>query len=328
MAKILVTGGAGFIGAYTARALLARGDEVVIIDDFNDRYDPRLKHARLDHMFVEGKQPQVITGDIRDQQLIDALFAKEKFDRIIHLAAWASVQTSIANPYIYTSVNVDGTVNILEAARKNGVRNLVFASSSSVYGGLTEIPFTENQPITHPISPYAASKVAGEVYCATWHHLYQLPITCLRFFTVYGPWGRPEMALFNFTEAIRTGETVNLRGRETLRDFTYVDDIVAGVLSAVDSPQDFAIFNLGRADGVPLPRFITAIESALGKKAIIKEVPLPPGDIPRTLADISAAQAQLGYKPKISIETGVKKFVSWYVDWYLPSGLSKSSAER
>lgn len=328
MGKILVTGGAGFIGSHTAHALLARGDEVVIIDDFNDRYDPRLKHARVEHMFADLTAPRLVTGDIRDQTLIDELFAKEKFDCVIHLAAWASVQPSINNPYIYTSVNVDGTVNILEAARNNGVKNIVFASTSSVYGGLTDIPFRETQSVMRPISPYAASKVAGEIYCATWNHLYQLPITCLRFFTVYGPWGRPEMALFKFTEAIHSGQPIQMRGHETQRDFTYIDDIVGGLMAAVDRPHDFAIFNLGRADGVTLPRFIAAIEIALNTKATIEEVPLPAGDISKTLADISLAQTELGYQPTTSIEEGVKKFVTWYVDWYLPSKLATLAATR
>lgn len=326
MAKILVTGGAGFIGAHTARALLARGDDVVIMDDLNDRYDPRLKQARLDHMFQGGPAPRVVKGDIRERELIDRLCEAERFDTIVHLAAWASVQTSINNPYVYTSVNVDGTLNVLEGACRSGVRNFVFASSSSVYGGHTQIPFQEDQPTNRPMSPYAASKVAGEIYCATWHHLYQLPITCLRFFTVYGPWGRPEMALFAFTEAILAGKPIKMRGAQTQRDFTYIDDIVAGVLAAVDRPQGFEIFNLGRADGVPLPRFIAAIEAALDRKSLVDEVRLPPGDIPRTLADISRAQAALEYRPKVSIEEGVKKFVRWYVDWYLPSGLARPAA--
>lgn len=319
--KILVTGGAGFIGSHVTQALLERGDEVVIIDDFNDRYDPRLKEARIAHMF-KAKVPEVIRGSIIDRELIAKIFTRHSFDAVIHLAAWASVQPSIENPYVYTSVNVDGTVNILEAARRHTVKNIVFASSSSVYGGKTKLPFRETDDITRPISPYAATKAAGEILCATWHHLYDMNISCLRFFTVYGPWGRPEMALFRFTEAIRNNQVVEMRGEDTQRDFTYIDDIVQGILGALDTPRGYAIYNLGESDGVSLPRFIAAIEVAMGKKARIKTVPLPPGDIPATLADISLAQNALHYRPTTTIEVGVKKFVAWYQDWYVPHFLS------
>jgi UDP-glucuronate 4-epimerase len=319
MSKILITGGAGFIGAHTTYALLDRGDSVVLLDDFNDRYDPRLKEARIEHMFTEKAKPTVIRGNICDRALVDTLFEKEQFDQVIHLAAWASVQPSIENPYIYTEVNVDGTVNILEAARKNNVKNIVVASSSSVYGGLEHVPFSESDDVSKPISPYAATKAANELFCATWHHLYDIPITCLRFFTVYGPWGRPEMAIFKFTRAILKGEEVPMRGKTTQRDFTYIDDIVQGVLGAVDNPNGFAIYNLGENDAVPLPRMIAALENALGEKATVKEVPLPTGDVPRTLANIDKARAELGYNPTTPIEEGVKKFTEWYTQWYVPN---------
>jgi UDP-glucuronate 4-epimerase len=318
MAKILVTGGAGFIGSHVARALLKRGDTVVLLDDFNDRYDPRLKEARVTHLFADTTAPAVIRGDIRERERIDALFAEHAFDHVIHLAAWASVQPSIENPYIYTAVNVDGTVNILEAARKARVKNIIFASSSSVYGGLHDVPIREDADVSHPLSPYAATKAAGEIMCATWNNLYQIPVTCLRFFTVYGPWGRPEMAFFKFTEAISNNQPVQMRGRDTMRDFTYVDDVVQGILGALDNPHDFAIYNLGESDGVPLPRLIAAIEAALNKKAEIQEVPLPAGDIPRTLADITRAKENIGYHPTTSIEEGVAHFVKWYQEWYVP----------
>jgi UDP-glucuronate 4-epimerase len=318
MNKVLITGGAGFIGSHVAKILLARSDQVTILDDFNDRYDPRLKEARMQNLYLGMPQPSVVRGDICDRDLVNGLFAKEKFDKVIHLAAWASVLPSIADPYIYTKVNVDGTVNILEASRKNGIQNIVSASSSSVYGGLKDIPFRETDNVSRPISPYAATKLAGEGMCATWNHLYDLPISCLRFFTVYGPWGRPEMAIFAFTKAILSGEPVLMRGHETQRDFTYIDDIVSGVIAALDKPNGFSIYNLGESDGVPLPRLIAALENALDKKALVQEVPLPQGDIPRTLADISKAKRELGYNPITKIETGVKQFVDWYTEWYVP----------
>lgn len=321
MSKILVTGGAGFIGAHVAYQLLKRGDEVVVIDDFNDRYDPRLKHLRFEHFFSGSQKPKLVTGDIRDNELITKLFNDEAFDQVIHLAAWAAVQTSIDNPYVYTSVNVDGTVNILEAARRHHIQNIVFASSSSVYGGRDKVPFQENDDVSRPISPYAATKATGEIMCATWYNLYKIPINALRFFTVYGPWGRPEMAIFKFSEAILRGQPVLMRGRQTMRDFTYIDDCVQGVIGALDHPRQFSIFNLGESDAVPLPRLISALENSLKKPAIIKEVPLPPGDVPRTLADISLAQTMLSYQPITKIEDGITKFTQWYKDWYIPNFL-------
>lgn len=316
MSNILITGGAGFIGSHVAHTLLQRGETAILLDDFNDRYDPRLKEARIEHMFNDTKKPVVVRGDIRDRELVEQTMKEHNIDSVIHLAAWASVQPSIDNPYIYSDVNVNGTVVILEAARKAGVSKIVAASSSSVYGGITEVPFREDMNIMHPISPYAATKAATEIMCATWSHLYDIPTTCLRFFTVYGPWGRPEMAIFAFTKAIIAGETIQMRGKETTRDFTYIDDIVQGVIAALDNANGYHVYNLGESDGVPLPRMITAIETALDKKAIIEEVPLPAGDIPRTLADISHAQQDLKYNPTINIEEGTKKFVEWYHEWH------------
>lgn len=316
--KILVTGGAGFIGSHVAQALLARGDTVVILDDFNDRYDPALKEARVKHMFNHTDPPKVLRGDICNRELVNQIFAEEEFDQVIHLAAWASVLPSLKNPYIYTSVNVDGTVNILEASRLNHVKNIVYASTSSVYGGIDEVPFKETMDVYRPASPYAASKLAGEIMCATWHNLYQIPITCLRFFTVYGPWGRPEMAIFKFTQAMLRGETIELRGRTTKRDFTYISDIVQGILAAADTPHGFAIYNLGENDAVPLPRLIKALETALNISAKIQEVPLQAGELTQTLADISRAQTMLGYRPETSIEKGVQLFAQWYKNVYVP----------
>lgn len=314
--NVLITGGAGFIGSHVAHALLQRGDSVVLLDDFNDRYDPRLKEARIQHMFADTKAPTVVRGDIRDRELVEETLKKYKISSVVHLAAWASVQPSIENPYIYSDVNVNGTVVILEAARKAGVSKIVAASSSSVYGGITKVPFREDMNIMHPISPYAATKAATELLCATWQNLYHIPTTCLRFFTVYGPWGRPEMALFAFTKAILAGEVINMRGKDTMRDFTYIDDSVQGIIEALDHANGYHVYNLGESDGVALPRMIAALESALEKKATVREVPLPPGDIPRTLADITRAKKELGYTPTTTIEEGAKKFVDWYREWY------------
>ena len=318
---VVITGGAGFIGSQVTHHLLSRGDDVVIIDDFNDRYNPRLKEARIEHLFTDISPPKIVRGDIRDLSIIQDLFKQHAFDHVIHLAAWAAVQTSITRPHVYTSVNVDGTVNILEATRRHHIKNLVFASSSSVYGGRQDVPFKETDDVNSPISPYAATKVAGEVMCAAWHHLYHIPISCLRFFTVYGPWGRPEMAIFKFAEAILRNEPIQMRGQTTERDFTYIDDCVTGVIAAIDNPLDYNIFNLGESDSVSLPQFISTLESALGKTAIIEEVPLPPGDVPRTLADITKAQDLLNYNPVIKIATGVQKFVDWYRKFYIPNFL-------
>lgn len=316
MSNVLITGGAGFIGSHVAHALLSRGDSVVLIDDFNDRYDPRLKEARIEHMFKDGKKPVIVRGDILDQELLENTMNEHKIDSVIHLAAWASVQPSIERPRIYSDVNVTGTVSVLEAARKNNISRIVAASSSSVYGGITEMPFHEEMNIMHPISPYAATKAATELMCATWNHLYGIPTTCLRFFTVYGPWGRPEMAIFAFTKAIIEGQTIKMRGKDTMRDFTYINDIVQGVIGALDNANGYHVYNLGESDGVPLPRMITALESALDKKAMIEEVALPSGDIPATLADITRAKQDLNYQPTTSIEEGTKKFVAWYHEWH------------
>ena len=318
MAKILVTGGAGFIGATLTRALLDRGDDVVIIDDFNDRYDPQLKEARIAALLPNFPAELLIRQNVTNQEAVNEVFKTHTFDSVIHLAAWAAVQRSIDEPLIYSRSNVDGTVVMLEAARKHKVKNFVFASSSSVYGGRETMPLTENDDVSRPISPYAATKVAGEALCATWNYLYGLPISALRFFTVYGPWGRPEMALFTFAEAIRTGQPIEMRGKNTKRDFTYIDDIVSGIIGALDHPNGYQIYNLGNHDAVELPRFIRAIEESLGKKAQIREVPLPPGDIPITLADITKAQSDLGYAPTTNIEEGVEKAMQWYTDVYVP----------
>lgn len=314
--NILITGGAGFIGSHVAHTLLKRGDTVVIIDDFNDRYDPRLKEARIEHMFIDiEKKPVIIRGDILDQELLEQTIQSHGINSIIHLAAWAAIPRSIESPLIYTNANVTGTASVLEAARKNNIGRIVIASSSSVYGGISELPFREDMDIMHPISPYAATKVATEALAYTWHHLYGIPTTCLRFFTVYGPWGRPEMAPFKFTKAIDTGQVIQLRGEETTRDFTYIDDIVQGIVASLDRANGYHVYNLGESDGVKLSRMIAAFETALGKKAMIEITPLLSGELSMTLADITLAQKELDYKPTTSIEEGAILFVEWYNQW-------------
>lgn len=328
MAKILITGGAGFIGSHLSRHLLARKNTIVILDDFNNRYDPRLKEARIKYMFNDVTAPHVERGDIRNRSFVDTLFLKEQFDKVVHLAAWASVQTSMHNPHIYSDVNIGGTVNILEAARKHNVQHVVFASSSSVYGNSTKLPYQETADISQPISPYAATKASGEILCATWHNLYKLPTTCLRFFNVYGSWGRPDSALFSFTAALLANKPILMRGKHTGRDFTYIDDIVQGIVAALEQPMGYAIFNLGRGELVSLPRYIEALAHALNKSANIVEVPLPAGDIPLSLADITSASTQLGYSPRISIEEGIRHFATWYRSWYVPHFAPAHTAEK
>jgi UDP-glucuronate 4-epimerase len=314
--NILITGGAGFIGSHVAVDLLERGDNVVILDDFNDRYDPRLKEARVANMFTDIKQPTVVRGTICDENTVADIMKTHSIDSVIHLAAWAAIPRSIETPLTYTHANATGTAAVLEAARKNNVQRIVVASSSSVYGGITELPFREDMNVLHPISPYAATKVATEALAYAWNHLYGIPTTCLRFFTVYGPWGRPEMAPFAFTKAIDRGEEIVLRGETTTRDFTYIDDIVQGVVAALDTAKGYRVYNLGESDGVQLTRMVKAFEDALEKKANVRIDSLLPGEIPNTLADISLAKQELDYNPTTSIEEGAKKFVDWYKQWY------------
>lgn len=312
----LITGGAGFIGSHVAKALIERDENIVIIDDFNDRYDPRLKEARMENMFTQSSRPTLIRGDICNESLMSEIMQKHAIDSVVHLAAWAAIPRSITSPLIYTHANATGTASVLEAARKNNIKKIVIASSSSVYGGTTELPFREDMDILHPISPYAATKVATEALAYTWYHLYQIPTTCLRFFTVYGPWGRPEMAPFAFTKSIIDGSEIVLRGKDTSRDFTYIDDIVQGVIAALDRVDGYHVYNLGESDGVSLPRMIEAFEHAIGKKALLKIAPLLPGELPMTLADITKAKEELDYQPTTTIEEGAKKFVEWYRQWY------------
>ncbi len=332
--KVLVTGAAGFIGSTLAHRLLDRGDEVVGIDNLNDYYDVRLKEARLERLraragFVFQKL------DIVERKTMSELFAAGKFDAVVHLAAQAGVRYSIENPLAYIDSNVVGFMNVLEGCRHSRVGHLVFASSSSVYGANTRLPFSEHDNVDHPVSLYAATKKANELMAHTYAHLYALPCTGLRFFTVYGPWGRPDMALFKFTEGILAGRPIPVFNRgEMVRDFTYIDDIVEGIVRVIGSPAapapgwsgdqpdpatsyaPWRVFNIGNSQPVKLMRYIEVIEQCLGRKAIVELLPMQPGDVRTTIADVSDLERAVDFRPCTAVEEGVAKFVAWYKDYY------------
>jgi UDP-glucuronate 4-epimerase len=314
--RILVTGAAGFIGSNLASRLLERGDSVVGLDNFNDYYDVRLKRARAARL-KSHKDFRLVESDLVDRQAMEALFASGRFDAIVNLAAQAGVRYSLENPRAYIDANVSGFLNILEGARHYGTGHLVFASTSSVYGTNTELPFHEGQRTDTPVSFYAATKKANEVMAHSYAHLFKIPTTGLRFFTVYGPWGRPDMALFKFTKGILAGEPIPIfnEGR-MVRDFTYVDDIVEGIVRVIDRPHPYRIFNIGNHERVELMRYLRAIESALGMKATLELLPMQPGDVPATEADTSALEAATGFRPSTPVEEGVRRFVDWYRDYY------------
>lgn len=309
---ILVTGGAGFIGSHLVDRLLAEGERVIVLDDFNDFYDPALKRENVREHLAHAAYT-LVEGDIRDKGLVDRLFAEHGVQRVVHLAARAGVRPSLTAPYLYESTNVTGTLNILEACRVNGVAKLVFGSSSSVYGVNERVPFAEADPIARPISPYAATKAAGELYCHSYSHLYDLPVVCLRFFTVYGPRQRPDLAINKFVRLIAAGQPIPVFGDgATERDYTYVADTVAGIRAALDYDQTrFEIFNMGNSQTVSLARLIAVIEGALGQSALIDRQPMQPGDVPRTFADMAKARQLLGYAPNTPIEEGIARFVAW-----------------
>ncbi len=312
MTKVLVTGAAGFIGSHVADVLLARGDVVVGLDNFNDYYDPARKRANVRDACSRATY-RLVEGDVRDQGLLGELFDSEGFDKVCHIAAMAGVRYSMAHPGLYESVNVRGTLNLLEQARQHDVTSFVFASSSSVYGANNSVPFGEDADVTQPISPYAATKVAKEVLAHTYHHLYGLRCTGLRFFTVYGPRGRPDMAPYLFTKWIAGGHPVRQFGDGTSRrDYTYIGDIVSGVLAALDADLGYELINLARGETICLREFIGLIEGVVGKEAIIVQEPPKPGDMPITHADISKARNLLGYDPMVSVEEGMKQFWAWY----------------
>lgn len=332
--KVLITGTAGFIGSNVAHRLLDRGDEIVGLDNLNDYYDVNLKSDRLSRLTCK-KGFTDIRMDLEDRDGIAKLFKEQKPDKVVHLAAQAGVRYSLINPHAYIDSNIQGTTNILEGCRHNEVEHLVYASSSSVYGANTKMPFSVHDNVDHPVSLYAASKKANELMAHTYSHLYQLPTTGLRFFTVYGPWGRPDMALFLFTKAILEGKPIDVFNYgKCRRDFTYIDDIVEGVIRTLDnvaspnpdwsgdSPDTstsyapFKIYNIGNNQPVELLRFIEIIEECLGMKAEKNLLPLQPGDVPATYANVDDLMNDVGFKPAMPIEVGIANFVSWYRDYY------------
>ena len=332
--KILVTGAAGFIGMHVSQLLLARGETVVGLDNLNDYYSPQLKRDRLARLTPAGNF-RFVHMDVADRPAMAALFDEQKFDRVVHLAAQAGVRYSLQNPHAYVDSNLVGFTNILEGCRHGRVGHLVYASSSSVYGGNTKMPFSEHHNIDHPVSMYAATKKANELMAHTYSHLFGLPTTGLRFFTVYGPWGRPDMALFLFAKAILEDRAIDVfnHGR-MVRDFTYIDDIAEGVVRVLDRPAaadtafdpaapdparsnaPYRVFNIGNSDPVPLMDFIEAIEQALGKTARKNFLPLQDGDVPATFADVSELSEWTGFKPGTPVREGVGRFVRWYRSYY------------
>ncbi|QKI89782.1 NAD-dependent epimerase [Thiomicrorhabdus xiamenensis] len=331
MAKVLVTGGAGFIGFFLTQQLLNRGDQVVGIDNLNDYYDPQLKHDRLAELAEHSHAAnyRFIELDLADRRGIETLFAEQQFDVVVNLGAQAGVRYSIDNPHAYVDSNLVGFVNILEGCRHSKVKHLVYASSSSVYGMNTKQPFSTDDRVDFPISLYAATKKSNELMAHTYSHLYGIPTTGLRFFTVYGPFGRPDMAYFKFTKAILEGKAIDVYNNgEMQRDFTYIDDIVEGVIRVMDripEPQvseitnakaPYKVYNIGNHQPVTLRRFITSIEDACGKKAKENLLPMQAGDVPITYADVDDLIADTGFKPSTSIEEGIGKFVEWYRQYY------------
>lgn len=310
--RVLVTGGAGFIGSHVVGALLQRGDTVVCVDNFNPYYSPDRKHRNITQ-FTPNPRFELHQVDIRDARALEEVFASRRIDKIIHLAAMAGVRPSIENPRLYEEVNVGGTINLLDLARRNEVESFVFASSSSVYGLSNRVPFREDDRADSPISPYAATKRAAELMVKTYHHLYGFNCACLRFFTAYGPRGRPDMAPYLFTKWIEEGRPVRVFGDGTTRrDYTFIDDIVPAVLTALDSGFAYEVFNIGNSTTVELCSLIGAIERALGVEAKLEYAPPQPGDVPLTYADISKARSMLGYSPKVGVEEGIRRFVEWY----------------
>ena len=334
MAKILVTGAAGFIGYHTSERLLARGDEVVGLDSVNDYYDPTLKEARLARLAPHAGF-RLVRMELGNRDGIERLFRDERFDRVIHLAAQAGVRYSITNPHTYVDSNIVGFLHILEGCRHHGVQHLTYASSSSVYGANTAMPFSVHQNVDHPVSLYAATKKANELMAHTYSHLYNLPTTGLRFFTVYGPWGRPDMALFLFTKAILEGRAIDVFNFGKMRrDFTFIDDIVEGVIRTSDhiaspssawnsdvpdpatSKAPYRIYNIGNNNPVELMHLIETLEKALGRVARKNLLPIQAGDVPATFANVDALVQDVGFAPQTSIETGVQRFVTWYRSYY------------
>lgn len=312
MSRILVTGGAGFIGSHLMDRLADQGRAAVCLDNFNDFYDPGLKRMNMSG-YMDKPDVEVVEGDIRDVDLLERVFSDTRPTQVVHLAAMAGVRPSLENPRLYQDVNGMGTLNLLEMSRRYEVEHFIFGSSSSVYGLNSKVPFSPDDPVDCPISPYAATKLANELLCRTYSHLYGLKVTCLRFFTVYGPRQRPDLAIRKFTTLIERGEPVPVYGDGTFkRDYTYIDDIMDGVLKALDMRFDFDIFNLGESRTTETIQLVRLIEEALGKKADVKHMPVQPGDMPITFADIEKSKRVLGYDPKVAIEEGIPLFVDWF----------------
>lgn len=315
---LLITGGAGFIGSHLTRRLLDRGERITVLDDFNDYYDPAIKRLNI-QPFMDRDDYRLVEGDIRNADLIESLFSGKhdeawgKFDGVIHLAARAGVRPSLAQPILYEEVNCVATLHLLEAARRHGPEVFTFGSSSSVYGINKKVPFSESDPVDQPISPYATTKRTGELLCFNYHHLYGLKTSCLRFFTVYGPAQRPEMAIHKFTDLLARGEKIPMFGNgDSRRDYTYVDDIVTGIVAAFDAAPGFEIFNLGGAETTRLSDLIQWLAEELAVEPRIEYLPDQPGDVPITYADVSKAGEMLGYSPQVPIREGLRRFVAWY----------------
>jgi UDP-glucuronate 4-epimerase len=311
-AKILVTGAAGFIGSHLCDRLVSEKAVVTGLDNFDNSYSRDIKQANISALLAE-RNFNLVEGDIRDAACVESVVQKQKPDMIVHLAAKAGVRPSIDDPVGYQDVNINGTVVLLEAARKFGIKNFIFASSSSIYGNNKKVPFAETDNVDFPISPYAATKKAGELICHTYSHLYKINMTCLRFFTVYGPRQRPDLAIRKFTSLIEAGKPIPVYGDGSMkRDFTYIDDIIDGVLGAMRNCEGYEIYNLGESRPVRLDILISEIEEALGKKAIINRLPMQQGDVLQTYADVTKAKEKLGYAPKTDLESGLKEFIKWF----------------
>ncbi len=315
MKSILITGGAGFIGSHLADRLLAEGGwRVTVIDDFNDFYDPAIKRKNVEPHLLNSNF-EVVEADIRDPAILERAFDNRRFDCIVHLAARAGVRPSLRQPQLYAETNVNGTLNLLEFARARHTRQFIFGSSSSVYGINAKLPFSEDDPVSQPISPYAATKIAGELLCHVYTHLHNLRCVCLRFFTAYGPRQRPDLAIHKFAKLMAAGRPVPVYGDGTTRrDYTYIDDIIAGVHAALDyQASEYEVINLGESRTVELRELISLLEDALARRAAIDWQPLQPGDVPQTFADIAKARRLLGYNPQTQIEEGIPRFVEWFV---------------
>ena len=321
--KILVTGGAGFIGSHLSERLLLDGNEVITIDNFNEFYNPNIKRNNIKEVIetmkingIDNNKLKLYEGDIRDRKFLNEIFETNKVDIVVHLAAMAGVRPSIENPRLYYDVNITGTLNLLEQCRKKNIKKFIFASSSSVYGNNEKVPFAESDIVDNPISPYAATKKSGELLCYTYHHLYDMSIAALRFFTVYGPRQRPDLAIHKFTRLIKEKQAIPFFGDgSTSRDYTYIDDIVDGIVNVInwieENEKSYEIFNLGGDKAVSLKEMVETIEKTLGIDAIINKLPMQPGDVNRTCADITHSNEILGYKPQTNFNEGIEKFIKW-----------------